>query len=344
MIDIVTVVFAADLPLLDLQARSFARFLAPTLVDRIRIIVNDPVAEDACVAHVDTVTRGCLGALADRLVIERAPRALAPGPEGWKAQQAGKLAIAQSIAARHYLVLDAKHHLVRPLVKDDLFAGSKVRMPFVRLTRNARRWLADSYAFFGMEFAGGGRPSPPSVPPFMMRTSVACRLVDEIEARSGLSIGDFFATKADDSTEFMLYIAYVRFLGRTRALFSRTSVVQPTMRRRSPTSDAAEAYFAAVAERDPWVLAIHRRRFLDLGEDRATRGQIVAFWVSRGLFDDAAAAEAEMERLVGFYARLRGTPEMMNRVRLVAAAQEREEEDDEAAETFAPADDEDEAP
>lgn len=317
--DIVTVVFAADLPLLDLQARSFARFLPPELIGRIHVIANDPVAEAACVDHVERTTRPLLGPLADRLAVDRAPRALAPGPEGWKAQQAGKLAIARSITAPHYLILDAKHHLVRTLARNDLFAGRRVRMPFVRLARGARPWLRDSYALFGMTLGDRGRNFPPSVPPFTMRTELARALVAELETRSGLSIGDFFATKTDQSTEFMLYIAYVRFLDRMTAELSRLPFQQPTMRRGSPAPDAVDAYFETITARDPWAFAIHRRRFPDLTSDLATRARITAFWTARGLFDDAAAAEAEMARLVAFYTALRGRPEMKNRVSLVAA-------------------------
>jgi hypothetical protein len=330
LIDIVTVVFAGELPLLDLQARSFARFLPPGLVGRIRVVINDPDEATACRAHIEAVTRPLLGPLARRLTIYDASVPSEPGPEGWKTQQAAKLEIARAVRAPHYLILDAKHHLVRTLDRADLFLGRKARMPFARPIRGSRQWLVDSRAFFGLATPIRVRV-PPSIPPFCVRTSIAVALVGEIEQRSGRSIGDFFATKTDQSTEFMLYFAYLGFLGKAKTLVSSKTTRQPTMRRRSPPPGKSAAYFAELRHTDPWVLAIHRRRFLDLGVDHGTRAEIVGFWVERGLFDSLAAAEAEMARLIAFYAERRGSIEMRNRVQLVAAAAEAADTPDEEA-------------
>ncbi len=50
--DVVTVVFREELPLLALQARSIARFLDPDAVGRILVVVND-FHEDDCAAAVE---------------------------------------------------------------------------------------------------------------------------------------------------------------------------------------------------------------------------------------------------------------------------------------------------
>ncbi|MFW2830106.1 DUF6492 family protein [Sphingomonas sp. ID0503] len=317
--DIVTIVFAADLPLLDLQARSFARFLPPELVNRIHVTVNDPAAEAACVAHVETMTRPLLGPLADRLIVRTAETPAEAGPDGWMAQQAAKLAISAEIEADNYLILDAKNHLIRPLRREDLFEGRRARWTMSRSTSRMRRWMANSRAFFGLEMPRRLK-IPPSMPPFMVRTGVARALVGEIEARSGKPLGRFFADHGNDMTEFMLYAAYLASLGKTKALVSATGVPQPAMRRATPAAEGMPAFAERLAEDGVWLLSVHRRRFLDLEEDRVSRAVLVDAW-TRGLFDSREAAEAEVSRLTAFYQALRGMPEMGNRRHLYMAKQ-----------------------
>ena len=76
-LDLVTVVFRAELRLLNLQARSVARFFASDAINRILVIVND-FREDDCAAEVAAI-RPSMGRFADRVDIVR-PEALLGEP------------------------------------------------------------------------------------------------------------------------------------------------------------------------------------------------------------------------------------------------------------------------
>ena len=316
-IEFVTVAFSGDLPLLDLQARSLAAFASPKLVAGVRIVINDP-DDAACRQHIAAQTAPLLGPLRDRLRVETAPMSGEPGQQGWMVQQACKLDVARRIEAPHYVVLDAKNFLLRPITAKDLFfRGSLARMPFSR-QRGDPAWLADSLAFFDLDPALGEGRWPASVPPFPMRTEVVVRMIAEIERRAGCDLFRFFATKTDASTEFMLYIAYLLHAGELEAVVSRRGTKQPIMRRASPKRGEPGPFFEKAATDNAWTMAIHRRRFLDLDWDHPTREGIVDVWSGSGLFPNRAAAEAEMARLIAFYQDQRGTAMMANRSKVLA--------------------------
>jgi hypothetical protein len=146
-LDIVTVVFRKEVPLLRLQARSMARFLDPAGIGRVRVIVNDR-RERVCCAAVEAL-RGDYGPFADRLEVVTPdalfalrPSGLGPrdwrqrawlwgvrhgvlypfglkggwrGNRGWRIQQALKLAAGRYGEAPFVLILDAKNHFIGPV-------------------------------------------------------------------------------------------------------------------------------------------------------------------------------------------------------------------------------------
>jgi hypothetical protein len=314
-LELATVAFSGDLPLLDLQARSIGRFVPPDLVGRISYIINDP-DEELCRRHIEEVTAPLLGPLRDRLAIFTGSSRGQPGQEGWIIQQACKLDIARSVDTRHFVVLDAKNFILRPISESDiLFKGGLARMPFGR-KRGDPQWLIDSLIFFGLDPALGEGKFPPSVPPFCMRTDIVLEMIDAIERQAGTDLFDFFARKTDKSTEFMLYIAFLMKTGRLGEVVTGRATKQPIIRRASPARGAPGDFFDKAKAPQVWTMAVHRRRFLDLDWDHPTREGLLDLWTGSGLFKTPEEAREEMARLIAFYQAMRGQAMMANRSRV----------------------------
>lgn len=154
ILDLATVVYRDELPLIRLQARSIARMLDPRGIGAILVVVNDR-EEEACLAALREVLPD-YGPFADRVELLRPadlfalrPARLGPrgplqrakaaftsnrwrypfgvkggwrGNRGWAVQQALKLAVARRGEAANLCILDAKNHFIRPVGVEAAFA------------------------------------------------------------------------------------------------------------------------------------------------------------------------------------------------------------------------------
>jgi hypothetical protein len=108
MLDFITVVFQDELPLLEIQARSFDQYLNPQDVNQIVIVVNDA---DSVVELIDPAW---WGQHANRVVIKpRSGYAFAPGNSGWDDQQLLKLLAAAESETKWSIVFDTKTWLIK---------------------------------------------------------------------------------------------------------------------------------------------------------------------------------------------------------------------------------------
>jgi hypothetical protein len=108
MLDFITVVFQPELPLLEIQARSFDLYLNPPDVNQIVVVVND----NDYVA--DLINPEWWGKHKDKVVVKTTSQYDLRG-NGWDNQQVLKLLAAAEAETNWSMVFDAKTWLIKPL-------------------------------------------------------------------------------------------------------------------------------------------------------------------------------------------------------------------------------------
>ena len=327
-IDLVTVVFVAELPLLALQARSIARYADAATLGAILVIVNDP-DEAACRRGVERL-RGEYGKFAGRLRVVvpdellRPPRGLpdrlrslwvsrwrarvkAPlgrsrtnprgwaGNNGWSMQQAFKLLSVHVATATHLVFLDAKNHFLHPVSAGHFVArDGRARTRAVRPEEKQRGWIEDSFAALALPPPPPER-APPTVTPVAIERAVLARCVARLSERLG-PLELFFALRRNGATEFMLMFAAVdEGEGRWWQVFADGLPASLTVFRRldgagRDRADMLEAV-RGIRRGSVVLMGVHRTQLERL--DEAVREELLALWLERGLLADAA----EFERL-----------------------------------------------
>ncbi len=209
-LDLVTVVFSADLRLLRLQARSLGRFADPAMVGTIHVIVNDHCFR----AFRRQFRRDVLpeyGVLKDRVRLHDYLD-LWPGGSrkvGWRSQQAVKLLAANVVETEDFLILDAKNHLIRPLALAALIsADGRLRTHMYRIHPGFAGHFRRACDYFGYDQEPDLETGLPTSTPFLMKREVAQALMAEIEAREKVPFPRYFM-ESRAFTEFYLYYGYI---------------------------------------------------------------------------------------------------------------------------------------
>jgi hypothetical protein len=277
----VSVVFEAEMPLLELQARSFAVHVPPELARRLVLLDNTRRGIDAATRQR---LRAGYGPHADRLEILRpADVARVPVAVGWRTQQVLKLAVARQLDEPYYVALDAKNHFVadpgmgwfvapdgRPRVDFESFLDHPLRGSLERVLRYAGLDPAEHLGRFTS-----------TVTPFVFDTGLVRTVLDGVEERSGRPFAEEFVRQ--DLTEFFLYAAWLVAGGRPLDdLFDLNqrpaTIVWP---RRADPAGVRRAV-TNVRDRGAPVFTVHRRAFAALDAESAE--EIAALWADRGLF------------------------------------------------------------
>ncbi|WP_111430881.1 DUF6492 family protein [Rhodobacteraceae bacterium DSL-40] len=315
-LDIVTVVYRRELPLLRLQACSVAQFLDPAGISRIIVIVND-VAEAECIAAVEAL-RPAYGALAARLDVigadalfalrppEAGPhgirqalrlwfaqhRRIYPfgvkrgwrGNRGWSVQQALKLAVARRGEGRMLLILDAKNHFVAPVRAGTfLAADGRARSTMKVPGEKHWTWIRGAFALLGASPPQREAPAPVTVTPVVVPRDMLLGTLEAVEQRVG-PVEGFFARAKGDLSEFMLIYAHVtQARGAWPALFQPDLPPAATIFRRSPP-EQIEAALHRVETGEAEILSVHSSQMDRL--DEGVQARLCAIWRARGLPDD----------------------------------------------------------
>jgi hypothetical protein len=108
MLDFITVVFQPELPLLEIQARSFDLYIKPQDVNQIVVVVND----NDYVA--DMIDHTWWGQHSNKVVVKTTSQYNLVG-NGWDNQQVLKLLGASESSTKWSMVFDAKTWLIKPL-------------------------------------------------------------------------------------------------------------------------------------------------------------------------------------------------------------------------------------
>lgn len=287
-ISLVTVVFEPEIALLRLQARSLARFLDETSVAE--IIVLDNVAGGMRARTRRRVLAEFGPTLGPRVTIIRTTKlGVQHSTEGWRSQQAAKLLVARRIGTAHYVILDAKNHLIAPTSARDFVddSGAARGGTHTYAVHPLRDDLERTLRYLGAADADVARlreDFPPTATPFVIDTSLALRMLRDVEA----SAGEPFAAAFERARllEFFLYSGW-SILRERRVPVSGDAIHAPIVWPRQATEQGAlDAIHEAEAADAHWF-SVHRRVLARA--DAATRRRIIEFWVARGLMGTAEA-------------------------------------------------------
>lgn len=200
MLDLITVVFRDELPLLKIQAESINQYFSPADVSSITVIVND---EDDIVDLIDTAWWK-----QHQSIVKIKPCSkyqYTSCVNGWENQQLLKLLAAGESACDWSMVLDAKTWFVQAVDAEQLFdTQGRAHTGFIGIFPQfveSRQFVENFYNIELKEIIG------PSGVPFLFHTKTVASMIDSID-----NFPDFFQTALRYphlTTEFYFYSGYV---------------------------------------------------------------------------------------------------------------------------------------
>ena len=284
---IATVFFDAELELMKLQARSLARHLDTADLADIYVIFNSA-------RSLRSGNRAALlmnyGPLASRVqFLNRRAIGRIPLTSGWKSQQLLKLLLAEKVSTPHYVVLDAKTHLI-----------SRLDRSF--LATNDGRATVNVYSYGGHPLEGALRhvtgvlkaplnteldPFPATVPPITLCTDIVRDLLAWSTPKGVNTFAKFFLR--NDLTEFFYYFAWLKgAAGGLEAFYYPHQRFCPALWGHTTTKEAVAKALSLAVDRSLPFLSTHRRSLAKV--DSPAQELLSAFWVERALFDTQADA------------------------------------------------------
>ncbi|WP_458095903.1 DUF6492 family protein [Roseomonas sp. WA12] len=289
VLDFVTIAFAADLPLLRLQARSLVRYLDPAALGQIILIGNEPRDPTFATRLAAEITPE-YGPLAPRLRIlpgeelnafRGAPRA----GNGWRRQQALKLEAHRLVQTPAYVTLDCKNHLIRP-TDTAAFADETGRLRL--LPRTAQPGHLEAFDLFGTPPESRPETMFHIITPFALHTAEVAAMDAALRARHGFGSSDaILADTGPNVAEYRLYCAHlVAAHGNWDALHSFAHVPFTTFFARE---DRIEPFLRRVDSEVTRGMGVHRRTAWSPPEVKAA---IIQRWLTFGLIASTAEGEA----------------------------------------------------
>jgi len=203
MLDIVTVVFRDELPILRVQAESIDLYCQDIGLQTIFVIVND---DDSIVDQIDP---SWWGSLYDRIrIIPRSYFDCNFVDNGWVSQQVLKV-LASSLSTNQYsMILDAKTIFVKSTTIELLFPNGKQAggsYPIQEVFLTSARIVGELFNVT-VDRNGGS-----SGVPFIFKNELICNMIIEIENRTKESFPKWFQDQGM-VTEYILYVGYCKYL------------------------------------------------------------------------------------------------------------------------------------
>ncbi len=299
----VTVVFEAEVPLLELQARSIERHAQDGLFEEYVVIDN---TREGLSPRARQRIRAELGSHGDLLTFTSGDLLGADADlasSGWRSQQILKLMVARLLITDHYVVLDAKNHFIESTTRADFFdrATGRPHGGIHSFEQDPLRPQLEHVALaLGLDPALAVQRFTAAAPPVVLD----CRIVNAIVADVGGGDPHRFPVEFERSgyTEFFLYPAWQIARGATLDdLVSGRSLASPTV----SAGAAGVADVRAVLDRADasatTTLAIHRRALANLSSESAH--DLAEFWARHGLFGTSGDAERFIRRFRIVYLR-----------------------------------------
>lgn len=249
MMDLITVVFRDELPILQVQAQSVDLYCDRDLVHNIYIVVNDHSSVDQL---IDTAW---WGDYQDRVqIINRSAFGTTWCDNGWVSQQALKLMAGAACASAWSMVLDAKTVFVRPVTADIFNSAGQVQSGQLDIYSvfAASKQIVDQVFGIDMQF----QISPGGVP-FVFSTETVAGLVQHIQHATGQSFPAWFQQQGR-LTEFLLYTGYAIYTGQISRYDLTTNCINPVNICHSETGIWKIKIDSMIAH-NPLTVSVHRQ-------------------------------------------------------------------------------------
>lgn len=307
-----TVVFSEEIGSLRLQARSMAKYLDADSVGEILVFVND-VKERECLKHF-TELRSSYGPLSGLVRIMRSSEVF-PNDEhlkngtdldrlpsshksryphrinkmgwggfnGWKMQQAFKLASGRTAKCEFVVILDAKDFFLKKTSFVDFVFQEKALVRLGQPNERHLKWLPDSYEAVGIRFSNSELGSVlPNTTPICVPRELLRYAAQELENEHGYSVAQYFALECRNATEFgIIYAAAVKSKDSIKSWFKRHDFIKHAT---YGSFDLVQirAVLNQLDEHDISMVAIHRKSWTLLeDQDWTSIGRTL---ISKGIF------------------------------------------------------------
>ncbi len=271
MIDLITVVFQQELPVLQAQAQSVERYCQHIGIRNIYVVVND---EESVVSEIDSAWWGTLGNKV--LAIPRSAFSAHYSDNGWLSQQALKLMTAATSYNTWSMVLDAKTIFVKPLQLSELLDAQErpqVGQLDIYPVFDSSRQIVNNLFNIDLQQQLG-----PGGVPFIINNQMARALIAEVEQRTAMRFPEWFQAQGM-LTEFILYSGYIQYRGFTDVLYNvDKNVIVPTNICHSEVS-AFDRKFKDM--QNALTVSVHRNAWTELTAEQ--RQQYQHFLIDRGV-------------------------------------------------------------
>lgn len=216
MIDIVTVVFEPEIPVLRAQAQSIALYGQLLGIRNIYVVLND---SESTAGQIDPAWWGPLANSV--LIVPRTAFSTAFVANGWLSQQVLKLLTAAVSYNTYSMVIDAKTILVKEIDPAEFISESgKIHTGLLDIypVFDASRKITNE--LFGIELT---QQIGPGGVPFVMHNDTVRMMIAEVTLRTQQSFPTWFQSQGL-LTEFLLYSGYVKYIcGELSVLYDPTN-------------------------------------------------------------------------------------------------------------------------
>ena len=278
MIDIVTVVFEQEIPILQAQAQSLALYGQKLGIRNIYVVLND---SETIASQIDPAWWGPLANSV--LVIPRTAFSTPFVENGWVSQQVLKL-LAASISYNTYsMIMDAKSLLVKEIDPAE----------FISDTGQIHTGLLDIYPVFEpsrkitselFDIDLKKQLGPGGVP-FIMHNDTVRMMIAEITIRTKTSFPYWFQQQGM-LTEFILYSGFVQFLcGDLTVLYSDKNKLGTQVNVSHDEVDQWNQKFFQMTRLNTFSVSVHRTAWKNMLLQQ--RNEYKEFLIQRGI--EAAA-------------------------------------------------------
>jgi hypothetical protein len=204
MIDIVTVVFREELPILRLQAESIELYCQNMMLGNIIIIVNDDSMSE------DDIDPAWYGSMAGQVkIVHRCKLSDSWVNDGWLTQQLCKLLASADVKSSTWtMVLDAKTILIQPVDLNRLF-DEQGRLTWgysqiITVFEPAKKIVSKLFNI-DLQHAAG-----PAGVPFFFNNDIVRSMITRVETQTNKLFANWFQ-ETGMVTEFILYTGYVQY-------------------------------------------------------------------------------------------------------------------------------------
>jgi hypothetical protein len=260
MIDIVTVVFREELPVLKLQAQSIELYCQTIGIKSIYVVVND---NDSVAKEIDPVWWGNLSSYVR--IIPRSAFSTDFVDNGWVSQQVLKL-LASSISYNTWsMVLDAKTIFVKPLTMDQLI-NKKGQLnlcyyPIQPVFEPSRKIVSD---LFNIDVVNVAEPLGV---PFFFNNCIVRSMIAKINELTGEEFPTWFQNQGM-VTEFILYSGYVLYKDHTLDLMYAHDRHSIPLCSNLCHSEVAQFDNKFQAMLDTITVSVHRNAWIQLNDQQ----------------------------------------------------------------------------